>query len=253
MELLDGIDLEKLVVQTGAVPVGRVVHVLRQVCQSLAEAHDQGIVHRDIKPANIFLCRYGRDVDFVKVLDFGLVKQQGMQSDDVALTRADAFTGTPTYASPELARGETDGIDGRRGIYALGCVAFWHLTARHVFEASTPLDMLMKHVGEIPDPGSEHTGQAVSPEFDRLMLECLEKDRDARIGSAEELDTRLATIQQSCSWPLEDAQRWWDEQSPAAPVTGPESRAVEERGSMVVSNWTGTAVASSEETRTFID
>jgi serine/threonine protein kinase len=250
MELLDGIDLENLVHQNGALPVGRVVHILRQACQSLAEAHDQGIVHRDIKPANIFLCRYGRDVDFVKVLDFGLVKQQGMPSDDVVLTQANVFTGTPTYASPEMARGEFFNIDRRSDIYALGCVAYWLLSGRHVFEASTPFEMLMKHVGESPEPVSRHAGQAVPPELDRLLLECVEKQPEARIGTAEALDARLATIQQSCTWPAEEARKWWAEEGPSVPAAEATSASRTEPGSLVVSKWTGISAASSQATRT---
>jgi hypothetical protein len=252
MELLDGIDLEELVSQHGALPVGRAVHILRQACQSLAEAHEQGIVHRDIKPANIFLCRYGREVDFVKVLDFGLVKQQGVGADEIALTRANAFTGTPTYASPEMARGESDKIDGRSDIYALGCVAFWLVSGRHVFEASTPLDMLMKHLGEAPDPVSEHTRQPVPPEFDRLVLECLEKDREARIASADALDSRLAAIEQSCEWPAEEARRWWADVD--FPAVGSAAASEPGRhGGLLVSRWSGVAGGVYSETRTFVD
>ena len=209
MELLDGIDLEQLIRREGALPVPRVIHILRQVCHSLAEAHQQGMVHRDIKPANIFLCRYGRDVDFVKLLDFGLVKQTDPEPNNIELTRADAFTGTPTYASPEMARGEVDKIDGRADIYALGCVAFWLLTGSPVFEASSALDMLMKHASELPEPPSRLAEQAIPEELDQVVLECMEKGLDDRIGSAEELSMRLAAIGESNPWSPDDARRWW--------------------------------------------
>lgn len=191
MELLDGVDLEKLVREEGGLPVGRVLHILRQACHSLAEAHRQGIVHRDIKPANIFLCRYGKDLDFVKLLDFGLLKQDGGGADDVVLSRENTFTGTPTYASPEMARGSREEVDGRTDIYALGCVAFWLLTGRHVFEASTTLEMLVKHASETPKPPSHYASGSVPEELDSLVLMCMEKEPARRIASAEALDSRL--------------------------------------------------------------
>ena len=101
MEFLDGFDLETLGEKFGPVPQERAVHLLRQVCHSLAEAHGEGLVHRDIKPANVYVCRHGREVDFVKVLDFGLVKSQGSQgATELSLTRDHAVGGTPAFMSP---------------------------------------------------------------------------------------------------------------------------------------------------------
>ena len=131
MELLDGIDLETLVKKFGPQPPARVVYILRQVCRSLADAHNHGMIHRDIKPTNIFLCRMGNEYDFAKVLDFGLVKV--LESDEPQMTVANATTGTPAYMAPELAMGAPD-IDGRTDLYGLGCVAYWLLTGSLVFE-----------------------------------------------------------------------------------------------------------------------
>src|SRR5690606_5774439 len=113
--------LKTLVERFGPVPLERAVHLLRQVCHSLAEAHAVGLVHRDVTPANVFVCRYGLDVDFVKVLDFGLVKPQAWAaaSDDVTVTRADAAGGTPAFMSPEQALADRP-LDGRSDIYAVG-------------------------------------------------------------------------------------------------------------------------------------
>jgi serine/threonine-protein kinase len=209
MELLDGIDLERLVRKEGPLPVPRVIHILRQVCHSLAEAHQHGMIHRDVKPANIFLCRYGRDVDFIKLLDFGLVKQSGSAAPDMGLTRIGGFAGTPAYASPEMIRG-AEKLDCRADIYALGCVAFWLLTGTVVFEASTALEMLMKHATEPPEPPSRLAEQLIPQELDRLVLQCLEKRPEARIASAEELDLRLAEIAEVCPWSTAEARRWWE-------------------------------------------
>src|SRR4029450_10027774 len=128
MELLDGLDAETLVRRTGPVPAERAIHLLRQVCHSLSEAESCGLVHRDIKPANIFLCRYGEDHDFVKVLDFGIVKATAATAETgAALTREMTVHGTPAFMAPEQAVGSAD-VDGRADIYATGCVAYWLLT-----------------------------------------------------------------------------------------------------------------------------
>ena len=145
MELLDGFDLKTLVERFGPLPVERAVHVLRQACHSLAEAHAIGLVHRDITPANIFMCRYGRDIDFVKVLDFGLVKpDRSFTASKPAPTNVDRVGGTPAFMSPEQALGQRD-IDGRADIYALGCVGYWLLTGSLVFPRPTAMAMAVAH------------------------------------------------------------------------------------------------------------
>ena len=132
MELLDGLDLETLVQRHGPLPANRAVHVLTQVCKSLEEAHARGLVHRDIKPANIHLGRLGLVSDFVKVLDFGLVKPASDKSFEYSLTtQAGLVMGTPGYMAPEMAISAD--IDGRADIYALGCVAYYLLTGKQVF------------------------------------------------------------------------------------------------------------------------
>ena len=216
MELLDGLDLERLVRSDGPLPVERTVHILRQACHSLSEAHRKGMVHRDIKPANIFLCRYAGDVDFVKVLDFGLVKRgQSIDEDEVMLTTVGTFTGTPAYSSPEMAGGNTDGVDACSDIYSLGCVGFWLLTGRTVFEASNTLDMLFKHRSEIPVAPSEYSEFDVPAELDTIILTCLEKARSKRIASAADLSEKLHAIEQSFPWDTDHARRWWDERRPS--------------------------------------
>ena len=121
MELLNGIDLESMLERFGPLPPERVVMLLRQSCRSLSEAHAAGLVHRDIKPANLFVCRMGREFDFLKVLDFGVVKR-ATSDQDVLLTGKGGITGTPAYMAPEFILGG-DEVDGRADLYALGCVA----------------------------------------------------------------------------------------------------------------------------------
>jgi serine/threonine-protein kinase len=215
MELLDGLSLEELVKQHGPVPPERAVHILRQVCHSLAEAHQQGMVHRDIKPANVFLARYGQDVDFVKVLDFGLVKRAGEQARrDVKLTDVGTFAGTPAYGSPEGAAGEAEEVDPRSDLYSLGCVAYWLMTGRTVFRADSPLLMLVQHIHNEPEPPSRHSEFGIPPDLERLVLECLRKDKTDRPPSAEILAARLAVIEQERPWSRDRAQQWWDRHRP---------------------------------------
>jgi len=209
MELLDGLNLEELVQRHGPVPAERCVAILRQMCHSLAEAHALGLVHRDVKPANVFLCRYGLEQDFVKVLDFGLVKHAGA-SKDVRVTVAGSFAGTPAYASPESALGEDTAVDARSDLYSLGCVAFWLLTGRVVFAASSPVQMMMLHATREPDPPSRCTELPVPPELDALILDLLRKEKEARPASAEAVVARLDGIPLDRPWDSAQARQWWD-------------------------------------------
>jgi len=207
MELLDGMTLESLVRQKGPVPAARVIHILRQVCESLEEAHARGLVHRDIKPANIHLGRLGLHHDFVKVLDFGLVKSVASGSTGDSLATAAGLTpGTPAYMAPEMALGET--VDGRADLYALGCVAYFLLTGQRVFEADNALQMIAKHMREAPVPPSKRTELPVPATLERLVLACLAKEPADRPRSAAELARSLAAIEVE-PWGDEQAIHWW--------------------------------------------
>lgn len=210
MELLDGLDTETLVKQFGPLPPERVVHVLRQICHSLAEAASQGLVHRDIKPANIFLCRYGKDVDFVKVLDFGLVTALGQHAEESAdaLTRENAIHGTPTFMSPEQALGMSD-IDERADIYAMGCVAYWLLTGRRVFTGDTPISVVLQHANAQPTPPSQRTHLPIPAALDTIVISCLAKDREARPQTADALSELLKEVEVTNAWTVERAEAWW--------------------------------------------
>jgi serine/threonine-protein kinase len=211
MELLDGISLQDAVEKYGPMPAERTVHILRQACRSLAEAHKRGIVHRDIKPGNIFICRYGLEHDFVKVLDFGLVKHIGEESRrDLELTEVGMFTGTPAYGSPEAATADRDSVDARSDIYSLGCVAYWLLTGRTVFEAATSVMMLVQHVKEEPARPSQRTELTVPSDLDDLVLACLQKDRTERPEATEIVEAKLAAIDFADPWIEARAQQWWD-------------------------------------------
>src|SRR3954464_1849708 len=213
MELLVGMDLETLVRREGPLPQERVVHIIRQVCESLQEAHASGLVHRDIKPANVHVGRVGLHHDFVKVLDLGLVKSVlPSASEDSMATAAGLTPGTPAYMAPELALGET--VDGRSDLYALGCVAYYLLTGQLVFEAATGLQMVARHIQEIPVPPSQRTEMPVAPELDRVVLACLAKRPEDRPQTAAELDRMLADVDVA-PWGEEEATRWWSMHQPA--------------------------------------
>jgi serine/threonine protein kinase len=219
MELLAGRDLESLVREFGPLPANRVLYLLRQACHSLADAHARGLVHRDIKPANIYVCRMGLDYDFVKVLDFGLVKFKGNRSTGESLLTMDhRASGTPAYMAPEIILGEAD-VDRRADVYALGCVAYFLLTGQLVFEAETPMKMLLQHVQTRPVPPSQRTELPIPPELDELIMSCLEKDPDKRPQNAEEL-LRFRWDCKTCErWTNAYASAWWQTHVPD--LTGP--------------------------------
>ena len=216
MELLDGLDLETLVRRHGPVPAERAIHLLRQVCHSLAEAESHGLVHRDIKPANLFVCRYGGEHDFLKVLDFGIVKATNTTIDTAALilTRSDTVQGTPAYLAPEQALGDST-VDGRADIYATGCVAYWLLTGALVFTADTPLGLVVHHAHTPPTPPSARSELPIPPALDHLVMACLAKNPADRPQSAKELSRRLAEIGGVAPWTDDRAREWWDTHEPA--------------------------------------
>jgi serine/threonine-protein kinase len=206
MELLDGMDLETLVRNHGPVPANRVIHMLRQVCESLEEAHASGLVHRDIKPANIHVGRLGRRHDFVKVLDFGLVKSvAGATGEDSLATAAGLTPGTPAYMAPEMASGVA--VDRRADIYALGCVAYYLLTGRLVFEGNA-LQIISKHLGTAPVRPSERTGVGVPAALEQIVMDCLAKEPAARPQTVEDLAHRLAAVEVE-PWGEAEAKHWW--------------------------------------------
>jgi serine/threonine-protein kinase len=210
MELLSGRDLESLVRSFGPIPAARVVFLLRQVCHSLAEAHARGLVHRDVTPSNIYVCRMGLDYDFVKVLDFGLATFNAPRSiEHTLVTGVQTTIGTPAFMAPEIVlEGE---VDERADVYALGCVAYFMLTGRHVFEADTPMKMFVQHLQTPPVPPSELTDRPIPRELDELVLACLAKDRHRRPQNAHEVLRLLDRCRFGAAWDGVTASAWWEE------------------------------------------
>jgi hypothetical protein len=207
MELLRGLTLHQLVAQFGAQPERRVVYILVQICDALSEAHALGLVHRDLKPGNIFLCDRGGLPDWVKVLDFGLVRayRDGKRSPSRAITPAE---GTPLFMPPE-AFTDSGQTDPRSDIYSLGALAYHLVTAQHVFDGDSDLDLYQKHRTETPVPPRRRTLNPISAEMEETILRCLEKEPNLRPQSVQELRELLLTSPVANEWKAEERAAWW--------------------------------------------
>jgi len=209
MEYLDGLNLEELVRLDGPQPAGRIVHILRQVAGSLAEAHGVGLIHRDVKPANVILvAERGGVPDVAKVVDFGLVKDLDREAD---LTRDDSIAGTPLYLSPEAIT-SPERVDARSDLYSLGCVGYYLMTARRVFEGRNALEVCGHHLHSQPVPPVERLGRPVPETLSSLLLTCLEKKPERRPPSARAFLDALAACHDVSPWREEEARAWWTTQ-----------------------------------------
>lgn len=224
MELLDGIDLDTLVRQYGPLPAERVVHILRQVCVSLQDAHGNGLVHRDIKPANVVISRAGTTFDFAKVLDFGLVKldtARRAEDDSLArLSRDGSAAGTPAFMAPEVILGASQ-TDHRVDLYALGCVAYWLLTGQFVFDKGNVMEIMFHHAHTAPARPSTRVELPIPAPLEDLVMECLEKDPSNRPASAEAVIARLNGMTFASAWNDGRAAQWWAKHRPQSPEERP--------------------------------
>ncbi len=207
MEYLDGLNLQDLVHRHGPLPEGRVIHLLKQVCGSLAEAHSIGLIHRDVKPANILLNVRGGMIDVVKLLDFGLVKVMDNAS-TAQVTKPGAIIGTPYYMSPEMYK-SPDTIDARSDLYAVGAVGYFLLTGTPPFRGESVQEILNHHAKTAPEPPSQRLGRPVTPELEQLLLRCLSKSAADRPQSATDIIAALDQIPSASTWTETEARRWW--------------------------------------------
>lgn len=183
MEYVSGQDLKGLIRQTGKLTVDTAISISRQVCEGLSEAHNLGVIHRDLKPSNIMIDKAGN----ARIMDFGIARSIRGE----ALTGADVMIGTPDYMSPEQVEGRE--TDQRSDIYSLGVVLFEMLTGERPFKGDTSLSVAMKHKSEAP-PNPKGLNDQIPDRLSRLVLMCLEKDKEKRYQSAEELLSALGTI-----------------------------------------------------------
>jgi hypothetical protein len=219
MEYLEGINLDELIKQFGPLPEARAVFILRQACGALTEAHATNLVHRDIKPANIILTRRGGLCDFVKVLDFGLVKALD-GGERASLTSPNALMGTPLYLPPE-AINQPDQVDARADIYSLAAVGYFLLTGTPVFSGSSVMEICMKHAKAVPEPPSARRGAPVSQDLENLLLRCLAKAPADRPGDASQMLRELDRCALQGTWAASDAAAWWAAFDEGRPLAGP--------------------------------
>jgi eukaryotic-like serine/threonine-protein kinase len=221
MEHLPGLSLEELGERHGPLPAERVVHLLRQTCQALREAHAVGLIHRDIKPGNIFAARRGGLYDVAKLLDFGLVKPVADFSSP-RLTQDGAISGTPLFMAPEQARGVE--VDARSDIYSLGAVAYALLCGRPPFERTTPMEVILAHAHDDVVPPSQLRA-GVPADLERVVLRCLAKQPEDRFQDAASLEQALAECAAADRWSQSRAAQWWHEHGEARETSRAEGTA----------------------------
>lgn len=215
MELVKGRSLRQLISSKGAVPVETSLFIAEQVCASLADAHEHGIIHRDLKPDNVMLTVRGRQDNIVRVLDFGIAKlRDDGRTTQNPMTQAGDLLGTPQYMAPEQIRGEK--VDARTDVYAMGCMLYEMLTGKLPFTGKTVMAILGKHLTDAPEPMSKkRPGLAFPADLEQLILQCMQKDQEARPPSMEVLGDRIALMRRRLGIPTPHSH------STLAPVTPP--------------------------------
>ena len=205
MEFVDGITLKQLVQLYGAQPAGRVVHLLTQICGSLAEAHQLGVIHRDIKPENVLVSIRGGMCDVVKVFDFGLSKHLDSNQEQ----KQNGLSGTPLYLAPESID-PNQPVDHRSDIYSVGALGYYLLTGETVFTGNGIVDICMQQVNAQPVTPSKRLGKPIEAELEELVLQCLKKSPDERPGSSDQLAINLLQTPSAGKWDQIQARQWWD-------------------------------------------
>lgn len=207
MEYLPGLSISDLVKRFGPLPADRVIHLLRQTCDALQEAHSVGLIHRDIKPANIFAAERGGVYDVAKLLDFGLVKPVTTSGTDLQITQEGAAVGSPLYMSPEQATNST-AVDARSDIYSLGATAYYALTGRPPFTGDNTIQVVVAHARDPVIPPSQYCA-TVPLELEAIILKCLAKKPEDRYQTISDLEHALAACRDSGKWGNRQAQEWW--------------------------------------------
>jgi serine/threonine-protein kinase len=190
-------------------PPERVAHILTHTCHSLEEAHQAGLVHRDLKPANLMLCRYGLDEDFLKVVDFGLAKDEAATDSAMKLTAEKTILGTAAYLAPESLQGSAH-VDGRADLYALGCIGYFLLTGKLLYDYKQPAAMARAHIREAP-PNILDSDPSVPADLAALIAACLLKNRDQRPQTAREIADQLRAMELAPQWTEACAKAWWQQ------------------------------------------
>ena len=205
MEYLDGWTLQELVEHESTLPWARAVFLLKQVCRSLMEAHEIGLIHRDLKPQNIMVTNLGGEADFVKVLDFGLVKDLEAEDGCSSTSLDGKMIGTPSYMAPERMR-NPGGADERSDIYSLGAICYYMLTGERAFEGVNALDTCFLAMTEEPPEITNGTG--IPEALIELIKRCFAADPAARPAGVEEVLQVLETLP-ATGWNRAKARIWW--------------------------------------------
>jgi serine/threonine-protein kinase len=217
MEFLPGLNLQELIEQFGPLPPERAIHFLRQICAALQEAHAIGLIHRDIKPSNIIVCRRGNVDDVAKLLDFGLVHENGpLGTVADKLTIQGTILGSPNFLAPEQARGKTD-IDARADVYSVGALAYFLVTGQTPFVRDTVMDLLAAHMKDEVTPPRQLRAE-IPADLEDVILMCLRKNPDDRFPDAESLDLALQACDAAGQWDAEKARMWWRQSSRVEPI-----------------------------------
>lgn len=219
MEYLPGLNVADLVHRFGPMPPGRVMHLLRQICDALNEAHSQGMIHRDIKPANVFAAKRGGFFDVAKLLDFGLAKPIA-STEDSHLTQEGMITGSPLFMSPEQASGEGE-PDNRSDIYSVGILAYFMLTGHAPFEYERPIKVIIAHAHEPVVPPSEHVS-TIPHDLEAIVMRCLAKSPDDRYQAIFDMAEALEKCEAYGTWKQADAVKWWTENETIAECPQPD-------------------------------
>ena len=223
MEYVDGITLQHLVDKYGAQSPARVIHLMLQIGGSLGEAHRQDLIHRDVKPANVLLFSEIGLPDWIKVLDFGLIKSIASAPTDVTLTQTDTITGTPMYMSPECVR-DAAVANEQSDLYSLGAVGYALLTGKPIFEGSGSVDICMKQLSEVPVRPSERLGTPLPEDLQNVLMSCLRKDPTERPRNMEDLASALRSCDDAGQWNEVDTIEWWEQVFPgSSPIDSPPS------------------------------
>jgi len=205
MEYLTGMNLETLIERHGPLPPGRAVHFACQICRSLEEAHDAGIIHRDVKPSNLFVTRIAGDPDFVKLLDFGIARLTPAAKDADPVTRSGVLHGTPAYLAPELWDGAE--ADERSDLYAVGVTLYFLLTGMVPYEGLSPAGVMLKQLEREASPPSAQRGEPLPPGLDAIVMRAMARLPAERYQSAIELRRALEAL--PVSWTVADAEAFW--------------------------------------------
>lgn len=208
MQLLHGLTLQEVVARSGHQPIGRVLFILRQICDALAEAHSLDLLHRDVKPQNIMLSLDPSVGDWAVMFDFGLAKPL-QPSTGIYQTSETIWSGTPMYMAPERFR-QPGVMDPRSDIYSVGCVAYYLLSGRPPFIESDPESLFALILSEHPIGIAIHRGEEVPDEINQWIARCMAKRADDRFKTIEEASRVLDRLRGMYPWSVDEARVWWD-------------------------------------------